>query len=25
LSEALKDPVYQFPDQYSATSDWLYG
>jgi len=25
LSEALKDPVYQFPDQYSATSDWLSG
>jgi len=23
LSEALKDPVYQFPDQYEATSDWL--
>ncbi len=23
LSEALGDPVYQFPDQYKATSDWL--
>jgi len=23
LSEALKDPVYQFPDQYKPTSDWL--
>jgi peptidoglycan-N-acetylglucosamine deacetylase len=23
LDEALKDPVYQFPDRYKATSDWL--
>jgi peptidoglycan/xylan/chitin deacetylase (PgdA/CDA1 family) len=23
LEEALKDPVYQFPDQYTGTSDWL--
>ena len=23
LTEALKDPVYRFPDQYQATSDWL--
>ena len=23
LDEALTDPVYQFPDQYAPTSDWL--
>lgn len=23
LDEALTDPVYQFPDQYKPTSDWL--
>ena len=23
LSEALKDPAYRYPDQYTATSDWL--
>ncbi|HEX8921483.1 MAG TPA: polysaccharide deacetylase family protein [Pyrinomonadaceae bacterium] len=23
LEEALKDPVYQFPDRYTDTSDWL--
>lgn len=23
LDEALKDPIYQFPDKYIATSDWL--
>jgi peptidoglycan/xylan/chitin deacetylase (PgdA/CDA1 family) len=23
LEEALKDPVYQYPDKYIATSDWL--
>ena len=23
LKEALTDPVYQFPDKYKATSDWL--
>jgi peptidoglycan/xylan/chitin deacetylase (PgdA/CDA1 family) len=23
LEEALKDPFYQFPDRYQATSDWL--
>jgi peptidoglycan/xylan/chitin deacetylase (PgdA/CDA1 family) len=23
LSEALSDPVYEFPDRYQATSDWL--
>jgi peptidoglycan/xylan/chitin deacetylase (PgdA/CDA1 family) len=23
LKEALSDPVYQFPDKYKATSDWL--
>jgi peptidoglycan-N-acetylglucosamine deacetylase len=23
LEQALKDPVYQFPDRYQATSDWL--
>ena len=23
LEQALKDPVYQFPAQYNATSDWL--
>ncbi|HYE75936.1 MAG TPA: polysaccharide deacetylase family protein [Blastocatellia bacterium] len=23
LDEALKDPVYQFPDKYLQTSDWL--
>ena len=23
LTEALQDPVYRFPDQYKATSDWL--
>ncbi|HEY8462181.1 MAG TPA: hypothetical protein VIM99_17460, partial [Blastocatellia bacterium] len=23
LEEALKDPVYQAPDKYIATSDWL--
>lgn len=23
LEEALKDPVYQYPDKYTATSDWL--
>lgn len=23
LDEALKDPVYRFPDRYLATSDWL--
>jgi hypothetical protein len=23
LDEALSDPVYQFPDRYKATSDWL--
>jgi peptidoglycan/xylan/chitin deacetylase (PgdA/CDA1 family) len=23
LNDALSDPVYQFPDQYKATSDWL--
>ncbi|HKX28534.1 MAG TPA: polysaccharide deacetylase family protein [Blastocatellia bacterium] len=23
LEQALKDPVYQFPDQYQPTSDWL--
>lgn len=23
LEQALKDTVYQFPDQYLATSDWL--
>ena len=23
LGEALADPVYQFPDQYQPTSDWL--
>src|SRR5262249_4483931 len=23
LEEALKDPVYQVPDKYIATSDWL--
>jgi peptidoglycan/xylan/chitin deacetylase (PgdA/CDA1 family) len=23
LEEALKDPVYQYPDTYLATSDWL--
>jgi hypothetical protein len=23
LEEALKDSVYQFPDKYHATSDWL--
>lgn len=23
LKEALTDPVYQFPDRYKATSDWL--
>jgi peptidoglycan-N-acetylglucosamine deacetylase len=24
LEEALKDPSYRFPDQYQATSDWLF-
>jgi hypothetical protein len=24
LEQALKDAVYQFPDQYLATSDWLF-
>jgi peptidoglycan/xylan/chitin deacetylase (PgdA/CDA1 family) len=23
LEEALKDPVYEFPDRYTGTSDWL--
>lgn len=23
LKEALSDPIYQFPDKYKATSDWL--
>ena len=23
LKEALTDPIYQFPDKYKATSDWL--
>ncbi|MDQ6787184.1 MAG: polysaccharide deacetylase family protein [Acidobacteriota bacterium] len=23
LEEALKDPIYQFPDKYAGTSDWL--
>src|SRR5438552_7846574 len=23
LERALQDPVYQFPDKYQATSDWL--
>ena len=23
LEQALKDPVYQYPDKYVATSDWL--
>jgi peptidoglycan-N-acetylglucosamine deacetylase len=23
LEEALKDPIYQFPDKYKNTSDWL--
>jgi hypothetical protein len=23
LSEALSDPVYEFPERYKATSDWL--
>jgi peptidoglycan/xylan/chitin deacetylase (PgdA/CDA1 family) len=23
LEQALKDPVYQFPDKYTGTSDWL--
>lgn len=23
LEQALKDPVYQFPERYNATSDWL--
>jgi peptidoglycan/xylan/chitin deacetylase (PgdA/CDA1 family) len=23
LEEALKDPVYQYPEKYQATSDWL--
>jgi peptidoglycan-N-acetylglucosamine deacetylase len=23
LEQALKDPVYQFPDKYTVTSDWL--
>ncbi len=23
LEQALKDPIYEFPDKYQATSDWL--